>query len=593
MAQSAKPHKKIPAVRTYAADLDAMRNKAVMQAPTPPKATLKEPIKNETVPKATSVIIANEREVPKAVVPKVSETVTTAPTPKPIKPLPPLDSLTQPETNAKVTLIGKDGNEAHINQAPSGVIITDTKKDRFQFFPALGASIKNWFTKRKAERKASAAPKYVVPESSLRRGVIQKATSQTGRGTTADFSSIPERVRRRKVFKESPTSVATKKHTSWSPNTETGYMLLPSAPVTVTNVQVVPKRSFITKEKELIEELEITPTQIESTETVITPLWASAAPSPEEVAPKPVSAPVISTVPPQVQPELVVITEPPSPTVAAETVPVFEQNDTAQIAEVQETPSIAEVLPPLVSEEVSEETISSETETESNEDRQSEDGLFAISTNRLSIGFSGLVLAVIIVGLIGYVHITRTTESEVVIAKPVQLIDLPLRATTVTNLDQTTLVTSIKEARDTLTDGGQIFIQSTNAIEIPPQDLITGLTLTLEPNFSQSITVVRFGFTPENQPFLILQVDNAVAARGGLLAWEETMATELQPYFNLAISTSVANGTFTDAMIEGDDVRLLKAVDGSTYLVYGIIGNKIIITTDIFNFSNLSQLLIK
>lgn len=583
MAQSAKPHKKIPAVRTYAADLDAMRNKAVMQAPTPPKATLKQPVKKETAPKATPAIVTNEQAVPKAIVPTV---VSTTPVPTALKPLPPLDSFTQPDSDAKVTLIGKDGNEAPVNKAPSGVIITDTKKDRFQFFPALGASIKNWFTKKSAERKASAAPKYVVPESSLRRGVIQKATSQTGRGTTADFSSIPERVRRRKVFKESPAPVAKKTHTSWSPNTETGYMLLPSVPVAITNVQVVPKRSFITKEKEVSEEPEIPPTPIESTEAVVTPLWDSATPSPEKVAPTPVpvSAAVVTTAPPLVEPE-VVITEIPS--VAVDTINEEYNVTEVPVPEVQEESSIAEILPPVVSEE------SIPSETESDEDIKSESGLFAISTNRLSIGFSGLVLAAIMIGLVGYFYITHTIEDELVITEPVQLIDLPLRATTVPSLDQTTLVTTFSEMRDTLTDGGQIFIQSTTATEVLPQDLIPALTLTLEPNFSQSITVLRFGFTKENQPFLVLQVDNAVAARGGMLAWEETVAEELQPYFNAGTSASTANQQFTDAMIEGNDVRLLKAVDGSTYLVYGIIGNKIIITTDIFNFSNLSQLLIK
>lgn len=82
-------------------------------------------------------------------------------------------------------------------EAEAATIITDTKKDRFKLFPAISASIKGWFSDKKAEKAAKRAPKYTVPETTRRQGVIQRATSVTAKSATADHDSIQERIRRR------------------------------------------------------------------------------------------------------------------------------------------------------------------------------------------------------------------------------------------------------------------------------------------------------------------------------------------------------------------------------------------------------------
>lgn len=95
-------------------------------------------------------------------------------------------------------------------EAEAATIITDTKKDRFKLFPAISASIKGWFSNKKAEKAAKKAPKYTVPETTRRQGVIQRATSVTAKSTTADHDSIQERIRRREEEERAQEQVGTK-----------------------------------------------------------------------------------------------------------------------------------------------------------------------------------------------------------------------------------------------------------------------------------------------------------------------------------------------------------------------------------------------
>ena len=161
MASQNSTSQKIPAIRTYASDLEYTRGnqtestdkESAKKIPTPsvipekPKALPK--IEHFIVPTSKPVAIPpapKKVEVKKAepitiTVPKVEEDVPT------IKPLPPLSSLhnqgkkpTLPniaDLDSKNTTFIVDNEDA-----ASATIITDTKRDRFKLVPSILASLK-------------------------------------------------------------------------------------------------------------------------------------------------------------------------------------------------------------------------------------------------------------------------------------------------------------------------------------------------------------------------------------------------------------------------------------------------------------------
>ena len=66
------------------------------------------------------------------------------------------------------------------NTGYNSTIITDTKSNAFSLFPEIVTSIKSWFKKLSAYQKRKKTPTYTVPETTSRKGVIQRATSKTG-----------------------------------------------------------------------------------------------------------------------------------------------------------------------------------------------------------------------------------------------------------------------------------------------------------------------------------------------------------------------------------------------------------------------------
>ncbi len=117
-------------------------------------------------------------------------------------------------------------------------IITDNKRNRFRFFPAVKRALTDWFSNYQEEQRQKKIPKYVVPDAEIRKGVIQKATSKTGRFATSDFSSIQDRIRQREEYEKRM------EHVTWTPNTDVGYSLLPGKVDTTSNVRLVHRGGY-------------------------------------------------------------------------------------------------------------------------------------------------------------------------------------------------------------------------------------------------------------------------------------------------------------------------------------------------------------
>ncbi len=98
----------------------------------------------------------------------------------------------------------------------------------------------------------------------------------------------------------------------------------------------------------------------------------------------------------------------------------------------------------------------------------------------------------------------------------------------------------------------------------------------------------------ENQPFLLMQVDSYETAYAGMLAWEDTMRSDLAPFFNRNPSPTtpgqapVASSTpqflqtgFVDKVVENRDTRVIQNDNGDILLLWTFLGrNAVLITTN-------------
>ena len=98
---------------------------------------------------------------------------------------------------------------------------------------------------------------------------------------------------------------------------------------------------------------------------------------------------------------------------------------------------------------------------------------------------------------------------------------------------------------------------------------------------------MRVGYINQS-PYLLLKIKDETAARGGLLMWESTMYSDLTTLMSLAPE---ATDSFLDATIGNTDVRILKNINGSERLLYGIVSGTIVITTNSASFAQLTTLL--
>ncbi len=75
-----------------------------------------------------------------------------------------------------------------------GTIISDTKRDRWKFFPALKAAFFGWAQEKKEALEESKKPKHTIERPEVRKAIIQKAIAKKAEGKT-DTESIEKRIK--------------------------------------------------------------------------------------------------------------------------------------------------------------------------------------------------------------------------------------------------------------------------------------------------------------------------------------------------------------------------------------------------------------
>lgn len=489
------------------------------------KVVIKEPIKIPAfheLQKKVDLISANKEELAK---PKKSEDKK----PKPV--------ITPIRTN-----IGFDAT-----------VITDTKSDRFKLIPSLIESFKNWLISIKPKKKTLPPPKYTVPETSHRKGVIQKATSKTGAAFSADNETLKEQIRLRQlhevVEEDKVEAVAENKpveepelESSWSPYTETGYNLLES-PKKVPDVtqNVVLEYKKITKPEPVIEPIE--PTVAE-----------------EEL---------------------------PEPTETLIEADIFDgrwsgDNEKIEIEPVTETPAEAPVV------------INLETEEELPELAKSAPGikneLLNFKTNTLTITVLIIVIGVLIVFFTAKVIFNQLNSNQeefiVTEAKPIlansTISSVLLLSSNINDIPKL-IASAIAAAPMGLVE---LPITSQTGEEITPAYAFNLLKFQAKPTLKQSLTTARFVSFNHSKPVLVLKFVDKNTVRGGLLNWEVTLFNDLNILYQ---NQAPQNLEFTDETINNLDVRVLKGENG-TLVVYGFINDDtVIISPEVFSFEELAN----
>lgn len=525
MDTQTQPESKLPSIRTYAKDLESKRKENGQSLPSEPVMTVVEP------PAPKESFLKKKKKPQVVTMPPIVVAEVPSPEKKPlVKP-----AITKIDTS-NVRTFNTSSTEFIVDNEDAAVatIITDTKRDRFKLFPALLSSIKGWFAEKKESINKKKQPKYTIPETSRRKGVIQKATSLTGKVATSDFSSIHERIRQRQNEADKEPS-----HTSWSAKTEPGFPLLEgNKKAAVANVQFVSRKSYRTSPEEVI---------VKKTPMVTPVITATPMPVVTPVAP-------VAT-PPPVEPEVVVKT----------------------------TPIIASTPAPVV------ETVSTSRPQSANSASFNLGSVLHMDTNTLALGCSAGVLVLAILGT--YAFISLKNEPEVVTfttSEITPLISSDLQEIKISPLTQTSVFEALVEVRSSLDATTQMVFLTPEGELIAPEVLLPVIGFGLEQNFLNTLSQVHFGYTRERQPFMLLAAVDLIAAQGGLLEWEDTMGVEVNSFFGI---TGVDfQPTFIDATLSGVDVRVLKTESGTERLLYGVVDNMIIIATNSADFTEIVNL---
>jgi hypothetical protein len=516
----------------------------VYQAPTWKK-TKPAPIKNET-----------EKTVP---------TDTLGKTPSPLKP------LSGPKTAGEQTVINEN------EDASSATIIRDTKHNRFRLFPAIRASLALWSAEVKEKYFTKKAPTYTVPDTTRRKGVIQKATSQTGKITTFDNSSLQERIRARRdrAVPKEPT-------TTWSANTESGYLLLEAPSEPISQVTLVPRKSFRTVPP-------AAPTIAEPAPTVI----PTPAPQPIPVATVAPEPTIVRTVPAP-QPEILNIT---TPTPFTENkVPASLIPSTPPPTPTTSTPIVTETVPLEEVAAAATQTVESTPSLES-KPLNLKVWLFSRNTNTISVGIVVAVFALGIVGTTTYLSISAGVEKISLTTTPTHtpLLLTPLQLVAPTSLNRTALIELIAEnQRLSGFPVLQIGLTTTPSGEtlLPPATVLAALEIGVDTSFSGSISTLYFGSIATNKPFIVMKVTDSKVAQGGMLNWEDTMINEIGPLLDSESNTPLEikpSEGFIDTIITGNDTRVLIAKSGQELVAYTITKRNLLLIAR--NQSTLTELL--
>jgi len=627
-----KSKKTIPKIKTFADDLDASRGlnhvpKKVTSALTHNHLNKEnsQPLNNRTIlpptKKENSLVKNHNHHLP------INPPKKRVPLPKIIPP--PIKNSLATATSKAIASISdkKDGHD----QSYDAVIITDTKHKRFHLLAEIKKSLQAWWEKRVTNYAESKKPKYTVPQAERRKGVIQKATSVTGRTVSVDHDAVLERIRANKLsalpkpsitdqekkYSVLQNSFNDEEEATWSKTAETDVDLNQETVSTEiktikpkeTIVPIAPMVSSVKENKtkmDLHHDTEVSlpitkepdfnkPTATPKVRTITAKIITPKIPLPPVV-------PVVPVVPitpvKTIRPKEPVI--PIAPIVSiTPTIPLVEENkksDTEIILanNLQNGKETDQLIAPQIK------IVKSNLNKIGNNHLTSR--LMALLRDLMPFKNTKLfVLATLTLTLIGFIIYVgiNTLKATSTTIQPIDNYSPALFNTAVQyhdilmGKDKSSIFAQIQTRNNTdesVTEINFILPQGKEIVTAPA--LLPLFGSNLAPDFVSSLGQITFGFY-HNEPWLVITTNNKTTAQGGLLQWETNMSNDLSPLFGSATITKKQKSSgltsFKDSLINNFDVRILSDNDEKEKLVYGFISSDyILITTNTMAWLNLS-----
>lgn len=465
-----------------------------------------------------------------------------------------------PKAITKFKKLEHNNQESHRqNIGYDATIITDTKTDDFNLFSSIITSVKGWFNKIQAERKKRKMPLYSVPSTDRRKGVIQRATTKTATTIATDNRSIKEQIKRRKQIE---TEV--KKHTpetTWSPFTDSVFSLL-EAPDQTENVVVEYKKISQPTPASTPEQI------IENTTTEIGSI--------KEILPE----------------EVIEVTE--EPTISTEDEQVDDVFSEERWASSYEDEQIAPEINRKVFATLNTPVLNNNIDSDLNESPGRTSLFSKIDPNTSIVLLLIIIASLIVIIIVGRIiinsklnNIEEVSTAQTFDINPILTEATPVFAvlTTDTVKDYPSLIKStIKTAPAGIIE---LITVSPTGSEMSGAYTFDLLNFRTIPNLRHSLTAARFISINHGAPALLLQFVDPDTVTGALLQWETTIIIDTHSLYQTSYEIKPI---FTDSVVNGINIRILSH-DSKVVLVYGLINdNTALVTNNIDDFDQISKL---
>ncbi len=561
---------KVSAVRTFADDLAAARQSS---GTAPKKISAKPAIKQTPAPLTKTVVIPPKPPVVLVKVPAPTETTVIPPFHTFSKPVvkPATVAVTTIDTSAfksdsrpkNISTLDDPSIGVTIGDAAKteniATVLTDKKYKRFSLFQLLSQGIFSWLQSIKENLTTTKKPKYTIPEADRRKGVIQRATSQTGRTTTADHAEVLKRLRSARttpIATVPPIPKALPHEVIW----ETAVPVVVTMPIIpVVLPEVAPR-------------------------VVTRPLIVPTIPEIKNIPPEPESAIVltpIDSVTPLTRAQITPMVPGKATTTSNELSYQSVRNIRTDIPSVVTTPLLTALKPFTSLTPVSDEVTTS---------RPGQVGIRSWFLNtRGLILLSSFGSAIIILAVGGFLYFKSNVP-------PTPIVTLPVATTAGATSTPTLLVNTQAEIIAALSRGEgddislaeiTLLSRQTGAL-LTAREFFTAFEISLPVSFTAAINQLRVG-TYRGQPWILLIISDTPTGQGGMFIWEQTIHSDLQPWFS-PTNYQITRSVFSDSIIDNRDVRIIKNISGEYLMTYGFLNqNAILITTNDTAWLNLGQ----
>lgn len=585
MATDVDKTSSIPKIRTFAADLDAVRgvSKRPQTEPEPEKKDLQE-VADEFLN------ISDEEAIPGTPIQVTKITKPPAKKPRAPKPTPPKQQSAPVKIKAKDLAGVREDNRASLLEdkeqsfnisdenasVNTATIVTDKKNRRWKLLPSLIRSVRDWFRDFNDSYLTKKPPKYTVSGSYRRKGVITDGSVTSGL-SHVDHRQVVERVKQRRKNNEQTNKQASSAMPLLLEAPEETNAAIPD-PVVVPQKVVTTPRKTVENEPKRAEEEQRRLAELEKQEAALKKREEELLKAETEADELKAEAKNLAE---RERAKAEAEAEELLQKAAEEVASAEEQRSAAERAleEVElraaqaARAALAEVTGPLIPEDVRE-AAQPQTLKEQLRDTNSA-SILAV------VGIACIIIVYIIGQSVYSIFLSGEVVEETLVVPQLiaaEQIQIPLQQLTTAQLRET-----ITQADSRVQQFDSITTETAGRRIATPNEIGQQLQLSVDPAFVQSAEQLVIGGFDRTYAFLLIETTDYETALGGMLGWEETIVTDVANLFLVPNQS----GSFTDTQITEIATRT-----HDSGLTYGFVDqDTILITPNTFVFSEIIPLI--